>query len=1617
MAGDARFDGLTGFAEPTRVWFNDVFAAPTPAQLGAWRATAPGLGAPLGGSVLVSAPTGSGKTLAAFLAALDRLFTAPREGGGVRVLYVSPLKALAYDVDRNLRAPLTGITRAAQRLGMQVPPVTVAMRTGDTPADERRRMARTPPDILITTPESLYLLLTSAARSILTDVETVIIDEVHAVAGTKRGAHLALSLERLERLVESGRLERLVESGRPPSPRPALQRIGLSATQRPLEEVAAFLAGGDPHSSADTGGPAWTRRPITIVDERGNKRLDVEIVVPVEDMADLGEITEAPHSGPAAAGGAVRTSIWPHVHPRILALIRAHRSTIVFANSRRLAERLCARLNELAEADEDEPIARAHHGSVAREQRVAIEEALKSGQLRCVVATSSLELGIDMGAVDLVIQVESPGSVASGLQRIGRAGHQVGAPSVGKMFPKYRGDLVECAVVAARMRSGEIEATRYPRNPLDVLAQQVVAMAAMDDWPVADLHAVVRGAAPFAELTRGQLDGVLDMLAGRYPSDEFAELRPRINWDRVEDVISGRRGAGRLAVTSGGTIPDRGLYGVFLAGAEEGTAPRRVGELDEEMVYETRPGETFTLGSSTWRIEDITRDQVLVTPAPGEPGKLPFWHGDAPGRPIEVGRAVGEFLREAAALAPAVAGVPVATAPVASRSGASAAPVTGPAGEQAGERARKVLTGFRDRYHLDELAARNLLAYIAEEADAVGTVPSDRTIVVERFRDEIGDWRLCILSPFGDRVHAPWALAIEARMRERLGMYTQTIHTDDGIVVRLPEADDAPPSDAVVIDPDDVEELVIGEIANSALFAARFRECAARALLLPRRRPGGRTPLWQQRQRAHDLLAVASRYGQFPIVLETYREVLSDVFDLPALVGLLRDIAARRVRVVEVETSAASPFASSLLFDYIAGAMYEGDAPLAERRAQALSLDRELLAELLGSGELRELIDAQALEELELELQRLAEDRKSRDMDEISDLLREIGALSTAEIAARCSDPERVPEWLDSLAAARRIVTLRVAGDERWGAAEDVARFRDGLGIPPPRGVPDVFLEPVDRPLVDLVARYARTHGPFRPEQVAGRFGLPRDAIELALDALVQEQRVVVGEFRPGGSGREWCDADVLRRIRRRSLAVLRREVEPVEPDALGRFLPGWQGVGSPLRGVDRTFEALEQLQGAPLPASVLEDDVLAARVRDYTPAWLDELAAAGDIVWVGRGPLGSRDGKVSVYLRDQAPLLAPAPTAMAAGLEAGGGPGGELHTRLEEHLAHLGASFWPQLYAAAGGGAPDDVVAALWDLVWAGVVTNDSFTALRAYVGDRGRRRTSGRVPRRRPGRVGSRSGPPAAAGRWSLVTDLLGDTASPEIQGLGGATPPPAATQREHAAPGTDASSSTRRATALAAQLLDRYGIVTRDTVAAEDIPGSFSAVYPVLKAMEESGRARRGYFIEGMGGAQFAVPGAVDRLRSVRERRPTREGAGYTDEQSWAGGPWNDDPPPDDEAALVLAATDPANPYGAALPWPEAAGRGQARRVAGAYVVLVDGRLTAYVEKGGRSIVTFTADDATLWTTAVAVAGLVTGGRLRSLRVQRIDGEDLDAQPMVAHLRAAGFVDSARGLTKRP
>jgi ATP-dependent Lhr-like helicase len=1498
---------LEGFSPAVRAWFGAAFPEPTPPQVQGW----PRILA--GEHTLICAPTGSGKTLTAFLASIDRLCTtpAPSTKQRTRVLYISPLRALAFDVEKNLRSPLMGIALAAERLNVAFGAPEVAMRTGDTSAKDRQALVRRPPDLLITTPESLYLMLTSSARDTLVNVDTVIIDEIHALAPTKRGAHLMLSLERLEQL-----------TARPP------QRIGLSATQRPLEEVAHFLGG---HS------PDGAQRSVAIVDAGIRKPLVVDVVVPVEDMGELGRPVAELRSGPATSAlTPQRTSIWPSIYPRILGQILEHRTTIIFTNARRQAERLAAKLNEAAlEAgvvgEEGQPIelVKAHHGSLAREQRVVIEDELKRGVLRGIVATSSLELGIDMGAVDLVIQVESPGAVSRGLQRIGRAGHSVGEPSKGTLYPKHRGDLLEAAVVTRRMVEGAIESTRFLRNALDVLAQQIVAHVAISGQvTVAEVGALVRRCAGFAELSDELLVNVLDLLSGRYPSEEFSELRPRLVWDRVNDTLRARDGARRLAVTSGGTIPDRGLFGVFLP---DGT---RVGELDEEMVYESRPGETFLLGASTWRIEDITFERVVVTPAPGQPGKMPFWHGDRPGRPLELGRALGAFLRETRAMPP-----------------------------------DRALDRLMTDHSLDAFAANNVLLYLDEQAQSTGVIPDDRTIVVERFRDEIGDWRVCILSPFGTPVHAPWAMAIERRLMDRYDIPVETMWGDDGIVLRLPEAADQLPIDDLVIDPDEIDELVLTSLPQTALFSARFRECAARALLLPRRRPDRRTPLWQQRQRAADLLAVASKYPSFPILLETSRECVQDVFDLPALREVLGQLRSRQVRVVNVDTPTASPFAQSLLFNWIAAYMYEGDAPLAERRAAALALDRDLLRDLLGAEELRELLDPGVLADVELELQCLTEGRRARSADELHDVFRKVGDLTAAEVDLRCEGDGESAAWLAELVRERRVIELGVGGEVRFAAAEDAARYRDALGCNVPLGLPRAFSEPVPLPLESLVARYARTHAPFLTDDVARRFDAPATRIVGALAALEADDRVVRGEFRPDGVAREWCDVDVLRQLRRRSLATLRKEVEPVEVDAYVRFLGDWHQLRTDRRGLEPLVEAIGVLQGAPLVASSLEVDVLPLRVRGYRSVDLDELCTSGELVWVGAGSIGSNDGRVRLFFADQlAPLI--------AAVEPPSRPDGALHEALRTQLGERGASFWGQLRSATPGATDTETLAALWDLVWAGEVTNDSLAPLRAVLaGAKGGVARQAPRPARgrpRPGRL-TRIGPPAGAGRWSLVAPLL--------------LPPPTPTEATHA-------------TAL--QLLERHGVVTREAVLAEGVVGGFAGVYGVLKVLEERGQARRGYFVSGLGAAQFSLAGAVDRLRSVRDAP---------------------DPvlhPADVPAPLVLAATDPAQPYGAAVPWPASPGR--PARSAGALVVVWRGRPLVWFDRRSHHLVTFErgdlpaeVDEVGVW--AEALAALVKDGRARQIEIRKVNGEALDASGAVgAALRRHGFADGYRGLVAR-
>lgn len=1561
---------LERFGPATQDWFRSAFARPTDAQTGAWDAISAGRHA------LVVAPTGSGKTLSAFLWAIDRIFhdkdaapapvkkqkrkkedRAPR----TRVLYISPLKALGVDVERNLRSPLVGIGQSARRLGIAVPEVTVGVRSGDTTSADRRKLVADPPDILITTPESLYLMLTSQAAETLRGIHTVIVDEVHAVAATKRGAHLAVSLERLDDLLE----------------RPA-QRIGLSATVRPIDEVARFLGGA---------------APVEIVAPRATKAFDLSVVVPIDDMLNPPPPPGAESAPPATDddgdgdgdGDAwytppqtteVTGSVWPHVEEAIVDRILAHRSTIVFSNSRRLAERLTGRLNEIyaerlgldlpdpatpaamrahaaqagATAGADPVLAKAHHGSVSKEQRAIVEDELKSGVLRCVVATSSLELGIDMGAVDLVIQVEAPPSAASGLQRVGRAGHQVGEVSRAALFPKHRGDVLHTAVVTERMLSGQIEAISVPQNPLDILAQQTVAACATGSVDVEGWYETVKRSAPFRSLPRSAYEATLDLLAGRFPSDEFAELRPRVIWDRDQGTLTGRPGAQRIAVTSGGTIPDRGLFGVFVAGE---TRNARVGELDEEMVYESRVNDVFTLGTTSWRIVEITHDRVNVLPAFGQPGKLPFWHGDGLGRPAELGEALGKFSREVSAATP-----------------------------------EKATARLRDS-GLDDNAIGNLLAYLAEQREATGSLPTDKTLTVERSRDEVGDWRVILHSPYGMHVHAPWALAVNARIRERLGVEGSAVASDDGIIARVPDAETEPPgAELFVFEPDELEQIVTDEVGGSALFASRFRECAARALLLPRLNPNRRSPLWQQRQRSAQLLEVAKKHPTFPIILETLREVLQDVYDLPALLRIARSIGDRRIRLVETTTSQPSPFARDLLFGYVGAFMYEGDSPLAERRAAALSVDPALLSELLGKVEMRELLDPGIIAQFEREVQRLDPSRRVRGLEGVADLLRLLGPLDAAEVAARLEpdttavdDPGGEPAaraadaapvgtaqaLLDDLVEARRAIRVTIAGAARVAGIEDAGRLRDALGAALPVGIPTAFLEPVVDPLSDLVARHARTHGPFRTADVAERLGIGAAVARQALQRLESQGRIASGFFLPersdagGSDDLEWCDSEVLRRLRLRSLAAIRGAVEPVSPEAFARFLPVWQHLARPLDGVDGVLATIEQLAGVPLPASAWESLVLPSRVTGYTPAMLDELTATGEVLWSGHGSLPGRDGWIALHPADTAALTLAPPEEEPTPFE----------QRILDALAAGGAYFAAQLVPMIGAENEQSVVEALWNLTWGGRVTNDTFAPVRSLLGGGSQaHRVARRTPRSRmfrgtPLAAAPRTAPqrpPLVGGRWSL---------------LPAAEPDPAL-----------------RAAAAASLLLERYGVVTRGSVQAEGLPGGFAQAYRVLAGFEDAGHCRRGYFIEKLGAAQFATSATVDRLR---------EFAAVAD--------------PAPLLARTLAATDPANPYGAALPWPALDGVAhRPGRKAGGLVVLVDGALVLYLERGGRSALAFTDEEDVLTAATRSLVETARARRLDTLTIEQVGGAFVYGTPAGRALREAGFVESARGLTLR-
>lgn len=1495
---------LGTFSDAVRGWFLDRFAGPTEVQTRAWETIA------IGANALVIAPTGSGKTLAAFLQAIDDLMNEKAATAkwqrGVRVLYVSPLKALGADVERNLAVPLEEI---AARVGADVR-VEMGMRTGDTSASERARLQRKPPDILITTPESLYLILTSRAREMLRSVRTVIVDEIHSIAGNKRGAHLSLSLERLDDLV-----------GHP------VQRVGLSATVEPQEEVARFLGGV---------------QPVSVVAAEGRTDADISVRVPVRDMTAI-----------PAVGDDRASSIWPYLESAILDEVLAHASTIVFVNSRGLCERLTARLNDryaqrvagrtdkdaIAEmagravrsdigstsalsGAADATIAKAHHGSVSKEQRALVENELKTGTLRCVVATSSLELGIDMGEVDLVIQVAPPPSVASGLQRIGRANHHVAGRSKAIMFPRVRTETIDCAAAVEGMAAGLIESTHLVDRPLDVLAQQTVAAVSLcpDGLSADDWFGVVKRSANFAELSRDAFDAVIGMLSGVFASGDVAEFAPRITVDAGTGMLMPLPRSQRLAVSAGGTIPDRGSYPAMLPeGSAEG-GRRRVGELDEEMVHESRVGDRIILGTSTWRIAEIDRDRVIVEPAPGAAARLPFWHGES------TGRAYDEALRRGA-LVRCLAG-----------------------SSQETVETRLIVDG------LDAFARENLKGLLAHQRQATGVVPDDRTVIIEVCADEEGDDRIVIHASFGKRVCEPWALAITARVRERFGFDPQAMAADTGIVVRFPQAEsgDLPDLAAFLFDPDEAERIVAAEVGATALFAARFRECASRALLVASRQPGKRAPLWQQRVKGGQLLEAARREGDFPLLAEAARECLHDVYDMGALRQVMEDIDTGAVRVSAVRTQTPSPFAAPLLFGYVADHLYEGDLPHAERRHALLSVDADLLGELLGSDKAAEVLDQAVVDAVQAELQGTAAGYRARGVEGVCELLRRVGPLSTSNVACRtdgpldameddeaaaCADDEQARALLDELEAGHRAFRTQIAGAPVWAVAEDAARLRAVLGAPCPdwariegdAGSAETLLDGV-------IARILRTNALCTAESIAQELGLGTALVEESLRRLAGQGRAVQMAYPADAPIPSWTDPVVMRRLRARSLAAARQAIAPVDQATYLRYLFDLQGIGDAegVDGIDRLAEIIAQFEGVFLPAQLWEASVFPTRMAGYDPVLLDDLLACGDVVWQG-GTDGKGNHVIAFYPSDS-PFCP---------------------VRIE----------------------PCDRTdqGALAEMVWNGCASSDSFAFVRASIAGRLVERIdlTSAMPRRAHSRRAGRRYAASAGAKREARERVIERTA------------------RDAAFMGTwwkmetPEVNDTVCAMDIVDSLLDRYGVVTRDIALGAGVPGGLGSLYPVLRSREDAGELLRGAFVEGMGPSQFAAVDTIEHLRSFAD-------AGT--------GP-----------AIVLDADDPIDLLGRGLPWPASTVNAKPARRAGALVVFWKGMPILHISAHGRDIISFSEDVEALRCAACAFAStsLERARRLHTwserIQVRTFDGKPVLDTPFATVLEEVGFVRS--------
>jgi ATP-dependent Lhr-like helicase len=1481
-------DSLDLFLPPVRTWFAERVGTPTPPQRLGWPAIASGQ------HTLILAPTGSGKTLAAFLACLDQLWREKLAGqspGGVRVLYISPLKALNNDIHRNLQFPLEGVTEVARRDGQDLPTLDAMVRTGDTPQSVRQRLARRPPDILITTPESLNLILTSRARDTLRNVSHVIVDEIHALCPNKRGVFLALLLERLQAIQRGGS---------------SFVRIGLSATQRPLDEVARYLAG----ATADADG-GLVPRPVKIVDTGIRKELDLQVISPVPQFGPLPE-----------------KSVWPSIYRLLAELIRENRSTLIFTNDRRSAERITAFLNE-----EEPGLARAHHGSVSLEMRHEVESSLKEGHLPAVVATASLELGIDMGAVDLVCQIASPGNVARALQRVGRAGHLVGQKSKGRLIPRTQGDLLEQAVLASEMAAGRVEAIRVPINCLDVLAQQLVAMAAMDDWAVQSLFACVRGAYPYRDLTPEAFETTLEMISGRYslreedaPAGELGEavekgvarskmqaLQPRVSWDRIHNRVIALPGSQSLALINGGTIPDTGQYAAY-AGQDT-----RIGELDEEFIFETRIGDTFMLGTNAWRLESIEADRVFVSPAEGAPAMMPFWRGETTGRSYDLSCAIGAFNRELTAR----------------------------------RDDPDKLDWLRRNYFVDEAAARNLFYHAARQIAVTGFLPTERAFLVESSRDQLGDWQVLLLCPLGSRLNLTLRFAVEARLRQRLGYRPQCLHHDDGIMIRLTDADEPILDVLAGITPDNVEALVLDELADSALFALRFRQNAARALLMPRGKAGRRSPLWLQRMRGRDLLQVARRHADFPIVVETFRECLHDHLDIPRLRNLLAEIQTGQVEVRTRRTESPSPFASALTFAFTWSKMYQYDAVEPEGSG-AGALDRKLLEQLIEPQQHGHLLDPRAIARVERRLRGIG--RPPRCLAEMSEWLRRLGDLSESELEGPMA------AFLSELEADGRACRLELPQSRepvRRVAAETAEQYRKAFGLV------ECASEEAQDAGQKILARFLETHALVGLAEILDRYPFEEQWAKRQLDQWTRAGRVVAVNRAESAETVQWSAPDNLDQVQRSSLAVLRREIVSCPAPQFVDFLLRWQGAHPADRkdGAEAVADAMECLQGLPLAAPVWEQSVLPARVRAYQARWLDEWIAGGAGVWASRGD-GEGAMQVAFIPRELLPRLA-APQGADA-------PASEEAGRLVNCLRTRGACFLTDL-ATETGLSLTTARAALWQLARRGLVTNDRYDVVRQGEPDAvpAASETNAALSStilRGPSMRGMRRAAAARVpeGRWSLLA-----WGHPRPEDL-------AVTQAE--------------------TLLQRYGVVARELAVLDPWMSPWRVLYEVLSRMELAGAVRRGYFVEGLSGAQFALPEAATRLQEVQL-------------PSTASAP-----------VVLLHSMDPANLYGSGAPFDIALLDGGTRplqRRPSNWLALRAGWPILLVEQQGKKLTALPSASREDVAAAVACLPGIPGASRNTATRHKLTVEEWNGQPVTTTegrelLESVGFVRDYQGMT---